>query len=322
MHGHLLTMPPFMRAIVLNVALAFALLCLAQPAKAQMTCSFLPYSPESFGTINTTSGASYSVSSYVGVGCTGGSVGQQMIECVQIVSSSNGSGGSNGPLYMASGSNILNYYAYKDAAHTQIWPLGTWVAVSFTLDSTGGGQAIDNPQLLVPAGQTLVPSGSYSTSLSLNMKVGTSASLGTGCTGSYVLSQAASVTITATNSSTCTVSGTSLSFGSISALSSNVDAQTAISLTCSNKTAWTLSLDGGQNGGTSATSRKMVNGANSVTYGLFSDAARSQGLYGSSNVTGTGTGAAQSVTVYGRVAPQTTPPAATYTDTVVMSVSY
>ena len=69
-----------------------------------------------------------------------------------------------------------------------------------------------------------------------------------------------------------------------------------------------------------------MSGANSVTYGLYKDAARSTG-WGSSivsgeTVSGTGTGSAQALTVYGRVPPQSTPPPGTYSDVVVVTVTY
>ena len=60
-------------------------------------------------------------------------------------------------------------------------------------------------------------------------------------------------------------------------------------------------------------------------YSLYQDSARTQN-WGSSigvdTVAGTGTGLTQSVSVYGRVAAQTTPAAGTYTDTIVVTVTY
>jgi spore coat protein U-like protein len=86
-----------------------------------------------------------------------------------------------------------------------------------------------------------------------------------------------------------------------------------------------VSLNGGTTGGT-PTNRKMSKGAERVTYGLYKDNARTQpwgdaGTPGST-VAGTGTGAAQPLTVYGRVPPQTTPSAGVYTDTVVVTITY
>lgn len=63
-----------------------------------------------------------------------------------------------------------------------------------------------------------------------------------------------------------------------------------------------------------------------VVYGLYKDAGRSQpwgdGATPGSTVAGTGTGAAKGYTVYGRVPPQTTPTPGTYSDTVVVTVTY
>jgi len=43
---------------------------------------------------------------------------------------------------------------------------------------------------------------------------------------------------------------------------------------------------------------------------------------GTNTVASTGTGAAQSFTVYGRIPSQTTPAPATYTDTITVTVTY
>ena len=43
---------------------------------------------------------------------------------------------------------------------------------------------------------------------------------------------------------------------------------------------------------------------------------------GTNTIAGTGSGGSQSYTVYGRVPPQTTPAAATYTDTITVTVTY
>jgi spore coat protein U-like protein len=311
------------RTVTVVILLAFAFFYSGTPAKAALTCPFTTTNPSDFGTIDTTSGSNYTASINVGVTCSNGTPGDLQVLCVQVLSTSNGNGGSSGPLYMSNGSNTLSFYAYQNSSRTTAWPLGTWIGYPFTLDPiAGGGSGSETVYLKIPSGQATVPPGGYSTTMTINMKVGDGLNF-SDCSGTPQFTQSAAVTIKATDTTACTVSGSALNFGSIALLTSNVDAQTTISLTCANSTAWTLTLDGGQHGGTSATNRKMVNGANSVTYGLFKDAARTQGLYGSTGtVTGTGTGTAQSVSVYGRVAPQTTPPPATYTDTVVISVSY
>jgi spore coat protein U-like protein len=69
----------------------------------------------------------------------------------------------------------------------------------------------------------------------------------------------------------------------------------------------------------------MTNGAATVSYSLYSNAARTTNwgnTVGTDTVAGTGTGSNQSYTVYGSVPAQTTPAPATYTDTITVTVTY
>ncbi|MER8639609.1 spore coat U domain-containing protein [Mesorhizobium sp. M0207] len=100
-----------------------------------------------------------------------------------------------------------------------------------------------------------------------------------------------------------------IDFGSVGTLGANVDATGQVSVTCTPATACTVSLNGGTTGST-PTARKMSKGAETVTYGLFKDVARLQpwgdASTPGSTVPGTGDGATQNLTVYGRVPPQAT----------------
>jgi spore coat protein U-like protein len=69
----------------------------------------------------------------------------------------------------------------------------------------------------------------------------------------------------------------------------------------------------------------MTSGANTVTYSLYTSAARTVvwgNTVGTDTVSGSGSGLGRSYTVYGRVPSQTVPPPATYTDTIVVTVTY
>ena len=69
----------------------------------------------------------------------------------------------------------------------------------------------------------------------------------------------------------------------------------------------------------------MTRGSATVTYSLYSDSGRTTvwgNTVGTNTVAGVGNGASQSYTVYGRVPAQTTPAAATYTDTITVTVTY
>ena len=139
----------------------------------------------------------------------------------------------------------------------------------------------------------------------------------------------------------CSASASSLAFGTISSVGNATYTTTAtIAVSCfSDGTARNVrirpfiggvshgavvGLDGRVDGGASATTRKMASGANRATYGLFRDAARTQGWYTSAGTTvaGSGNGSMQSIAVYGRVPAQSTPPNGTYADTVTVTLTY
>ena len=123
----------------------------------------------------------------------------------------------------------------------------------------------------------------------------------------------------------CVVASTNtLDFGTAGVLSANIDASANFGVQCTNTQTYTISLNAGSGAGTTTT-RTLDNGAAFVNYAMYKDAGRTQnwGDTGGEIMTGlTGNGASQSYTIYGRVPIQTTPAAATYTDTVTITVTY
>jgi spore coat protein U-like protein len=103
---------------------------------------------------------------------------------------------------------------------------------------------------------------------------------------------------------------------------------------CTNTTPYSIGLDNGTH--VSGSQRRMYSASTGsyISYNVYTDSARSSAWSASTSATsctngggtcslGTGTGATQAaVTVYGRVPPQTTPAIGTYTDTVVVTVTY
>lgn len=132
------------------------------------------------------------------------------------------------------------------------------------------------------------------------------------------------VAVTATVQATCLVSATSLGFGPYSGV--QVDATSTVSVTCTNTTPYSVGLNAGLATAATVTTRKMTGPASAVlSYSLFSDTARTTN-WGSTVTTdtlaGVGTGAAQSLTIYGRVpASQFVTPGA-YTDTITATVTF
>jgi len=142
--------------------------------------------------------------------------------------------------------------------------------------------------------------------------------------------QAATVTTTFTTQITiaaaCIInSASNLNFGAAGVIAANIDQTSTIQVQCTNTTPYSISLDAGTGTGATVAARKMTNGANTVTYSLYQDAGRTN-VWGNTiptnTVPGTGNGASQSYTVYGRVPPQTTPAPALYTDTITVTVTY
>lgn len=132
---------------------------------------------------------------------------------------------------------------------------------------------------------------------------------------------------TATVPNNCIIStATNLDFGSLPGLiTADRDQTSAITFTCTGRTAWNVGLDDGQN--SSGGIRRMRLGATGsyVNYELYRNAARTQrwgATIGTDTVPGTGTGSAQTLTVYGRVPAAQAVPAGSYLDVVTVTVTY
>jgi spore coat protein U-like protein len=120
-------------------------------------------------------------------------------------------------------------------------------------------------------------------------------------------------------------SASTLNFGSQGILSANVDQTSTIQVTCTNTTPYTIGLSAGTGAGATVGTRKMTGGGNTIDYSLYRDVGRTQvwgTTIGTDTVAATGSGAAQTHTVYGRVPPQGTPAPATYSDTITVTVTY
>jgi len=134
------------------------------------------------------------------------------------------------------------------------------------------------------------------------------------------------MTVQVTITATCTInSASTLNFGTQGVLATNVDQSSTIQVTCTNTTPYNIGLDAGIGAGATVATRKLTSGANTVNYTLYSNSGRTT-VWGNTvstdTVAGTGNGAAQSYTVYGRIPSQTTPAPGSYTDTITVTVTY
>ena len=118
---------------------------------------------------------------------------------------------------------------------------------------------------------------------------------------------------------------------SIGPTAARIDAEGTVTVECN--TPYTIYIGDGQNRvAPGSGNRRMAQGAARLPYQLFKDAARTQvwdatggtaAIGGSGGVSDTGTGAPQNKTVFASIPAGTTLPApGTYTDTVVITVTY
>ncbi len=125
------------------------------------------------------------------------------------------------------------------------------------------------------------------------------------------------------------ISVTNINFGSTGIIATNVDVDGSLLVQCTNSTPYTLSMSAGAGTGATVATRLMT-GSNpattaTITYSLYRDASRTQAwgvTDGTDTVPGTGTGSNQTIPVYGRVPPQSTPAPGVYSDTVLVTLTY
>lgn len=132
------------------------------------------------------------------------------------------------------------------------------------------------------------------------------------------------IAVSATVQATCTNTATPLAFGTYSGVQS--DSTASITVTCTNTTPYTVGMNAGTATTATVTSRRMT-GAVGVflAYSLYSDTGRTINwgmTVGTDTIAGTGTGAGQALTIYGRVAAAQFPAPGAYTDTIIATVTY
>lgn len=123
----------------------------------------------------------------------------------------------------------------------------------------------------------------------------------------------------------CVINASNLAFGASSVLTGAVRASAALSVQCTANNAYRIGLDGGMNGSVAA--RRMRNAATGETVlyaisGTPDGPSWGDGSLGTTMVTGTGTGAVQSVPLYGSVPRQATPSPGDYKDTVTATIYF
>ena len=209
---------------------------------------------------------------------------------------------------MQNGSALLGYKMFSDSARTINWgnSSGTgWVA------GTGNGSAQQYTiYAQIPAGETGALQ-TYTDSPTASIS------------GSGITTVTAQFSVTATIVKDCTVSAGNLAFGNYTGAVKT--ATSSVSVTCTSGTAYTVGLSAGLASGATVTTRQMQNGTALLNYGLFTNSGHITNwgnTSGTNWVSGSGSGSAQGITVYGQIPATQYVKPGSYTDTITVSVTY
>ncbi|WP_420963476.1 spore coat U domain-containing protein [Brucella sp. IR073] len=239
-----------------------------------------------------------------------------------------GSGGLSGNArQMVSGADGLRFGLFADANHARPWGHADNTAL-------GSPQRFSLPVTGTTASGTMTLYGLVPKQL--NARTGSYTSQFTGNDALFYYAEGdtlqcespagansttASVVASAAVQARCQIVADDINFGTVGIIASPIDATGQLHITCTPGVDYTIALDGGSSNATNPEQRQMHSGANTVTYGLYSNTQRTQGWgSGADAVAGEGSGT-ETRTVYGRVPVQQAVPGH-YTDTVVVTITY
>lgn len=146
-------------------------------------------------------------------------------------------------------------------------------------------------------------------------------------TPAHAATATATFAVTATVNANCIVTANPLAFGAYSGAALNIS--TTIAVTCTNTTPYNVGLSAGNGSGATVTNRLMTNTATGSTqtlgYQLLSGSYTGTNwgnTSGTNWVAGTGSGAAQTLTVYGVVPANQYPTPGSYADSITVTINY
>ncbi|MGI4880197.1 MAG: Csu type fimbrial protein [Janthinobacterium lividum] len=129
--------------------------------------------------------------------------------------------------------------------------------------------------------------------------------------------------VTATVAGVCLIGTTNLAFGTYSG--AQTDVTSTVTATCTNTTLYTVGLSAGS-GGTGVAARAMTGpAAATLNYAMFRDNTRTLNWGNTAlvdAVAGTGTGSAQAITVYGRLAAGQFATPGAYSDSITATITF
>jgi len=235
---------------------------------------------------------------------------------------------------MTGSGGTLEFNLYLDAARTQVWgsiwsaPETATISANIPLAS-GSGSATVPVYGRLNGNQVGAGIGAYSRTLAGNDTGVTAFAYSTTppvCTTAGYQSQF-SMALTATVIPDCTMSASNIDFGSVGMLREPANATGVVTATCSKGASYSLGLGTGLGSGATTADRRMTRagGGETLGYGLYRDSGRTQvwgDSVGSDTVSGTGTGVAQTSTVYATLPVQAPPPPGSYADTITVTITF
>ncbi len=252
-----------------------------------------------------------------------------------------GSGGGTGsPRYMTNGGNQMPFNLYVDNTYAaaSIWggnglPASTTsiqtamggllalgsISRSFTVYGKIPGSSLAGVKTVGNADTTYGASFAGHGSISYAFYGAVPSPCTAGASASFGFNARATVT------NNCLISTGNLAFGTNSVLTGAVRSSAAMNVQCTGNSAYQVSLSAGGSGNVAA--RKMKNAATGETIGYtisnsLDGPAWGDGSGGTAVVAGTGSGTAQTITMYGKVPAQKTPAPGDYKDTVIATLVF
>jgi len=295
--------------------LALWLLISPQSAQANVGCSVTP-NPASLGF-----GSALTTTGIVGYSCQNFGPGSRTFTLCLGVGISSAPGTAAQPkLQNTSNGTALNYNLYTDSGFGTVWTTANPFTRSITVPANQTATGSFTYYARIPSSQA-VPTGTYAGFL-FNTRLGFFNAGSCQANLSDLAGTDVTINVTATLVPSCTLGTISaLSFGTTGHLRSRIDAAGAVQLACPVSVAWTLKLGGG--GNASAGVRRMKNPAgNFVPYRIYRDSGRTTQIAIDGTITGTGSGATQTTTIYGRVDPAAPPALGLYQDAIVVTLSF
>jgi len=315
------------------------LLALWLPGSAWELCSVVTTTPVAFGSVSsialrTTSQSSSTLNA--GLSCTG-----SLLTLLSANDHFYGTVTSTQSGLLGPTGDVISYTLY--ANNSTSYPMTRGVAYDFArngiidaLGLLGGSTPKTVPLYLGTTIGSNVAAGVYTETLSIfwNWNYCSGIGIGSICLGRDINSGTTTLTVNLTVANDCTITAPNISFGSAPVISAftAVSGQT-INLACTKGSAYTVGLSDGQQAVSVGGRRRMISGSNYLAYDIFKSAGTTRwGSVGTARRAstdaevnpGNGLGTGSQVFNYNAkiYTDQTTPPAGTYLDSVVLDVGF